>query len=320
MKRIFAILLIIPLILVGCSEKEKAKPYTEEASEISVDGGTLGCTITLPEKVEGEIPVILMIPGSGPTPKDGIANEFADLAHDLAENKIASLRYDKRGILDSSNIVLDEEKVRVSDYVGDIEALISNLKHYKRFSKVFVLGHSQGGLYGALAIQKEKVAGFISLAAPGRNIDEVVYEQITNNKANPEELVKESRDILDSLKSGKKVNNMSKVLQPLFRPSVQPYLMDWMRYNPAEVYKTIADTPTLIIQGKNDRQVFVKDAELLKKANPKAKLIILDNMTHVLKDVKDKDNEEEYTEVFIDPEKGVNKEMVDAIVLFANNN
>ena len=41
--------------------------------------------------------------------------------------------------------------------------------------------------------------------------------------------------------------------------------------------------PVLIIQGNTDLQVRVKDAQLLKEALPDAKLVIINQMNHVLK-------------------------------------
>jgi len=65
---------------------------------------------------------------------------------------------------------------------------------------------------------------------------------------------------------------------------VQPYLISWFRYDPA---KSIAElkTPVLVVQGTTDLQVTVDDAKRLAAANPKAKLVIIEGMNHVLKEV-----------------------------------
>ena len=69
----------------------------------------------------------------------------------------------------------------------------------------------------------------------------------------------------------------------LFRSSMQPYMINWLQYDPAEVIKKL-DVPTLIVQGKNDLQVKVTDAERLSTAKPTAETVYFDNMNHVLKD------------------------------------
>jgi pimeloyl-ACP methyl ester carboxylesterase len=75
-------------------------------------------------------------------------------------------------------------------------------------------------------------------------------------------------------------------LQVLFRPSVQPYLISLFRQDPAAAFGQLR-VPALIIQGRNDIQVGVQDAELLHKANPKAELALIDGMNHVMRIVPD---------------------------------
>ncbi len=319
-KNTIIVLMVLLIFLVSCgSEKgEKAElPYIEENVKIKVDGGEIAGIITIP-KDKDNMPVVLIVPGSGAVPKDGFVNELKQLSTSLANNDIATLRYDKRGIYDSSNIKFEEKDVRVNRYVSDIEVILKYLKGDSRFSKVFLLGHSQGGHFGAIAIKRESVDGFISLAAPGRAIDEILIEQINNNKANTKEIIEESTDIIQSLKDGEKVEDMSDVLKPLFRRDIQNYMIDWMKLDPVKDYSAISKTPTVIIQGKNDIQISVKDAENLSKSIPEAKLFMIENMSHVLKDVKSKDDMKEQMEIYKDPDIPINTELVDIIVDFVN--
>ena len=62
-------------------------------------------------------------------------------------------------------------------------------------------------------------------------------------------------------------------LMTLFRPSVQPYLISWYRYNPQEVIAKLRQ-PVLILQGDKDVQVSEEDAKLLKQSLPKAQFQI----------------------------------------------
>ncbi len=301
---------------VACSSEEE-KIFTEENVKIKVDGGEIAGIITIP-KGKDNTPVVLIVPGSGAVPKDGFVNEFKQISQSLADNNIATLRYDKRGMYDSNNIKLEESSIRVSDFVQDIELILQYLKEDDRFSKVFLLGHSQGGHFGAIAIKSESVDGFISVSAPGRFIDEILMEQIEKNPANPKEIVDESRTIIESLKNGNKVQEISASLKPLFRESVQDYMIDWMTYDPVKAYEEISDTPAIIIQGGKDNQISVKDAENLSKAMPRATLFIIDNMAHILKDAKSKDDMKEQMELYKNPDIPVSTELLDVIVHFIN--
>ena len=87
--------------------------------------------------------------------------------------------------------------------------------------------------------------------------------------------------ILDSLVIGKTVSNVNPMLNSIFRPSVQPYLISWFKYDPqVEIQKL--KIPILIIQGTSDLQVMVEDANRLAEANKTAKLVFIDKMNHVL--------------------------------------
>ena len=86
----------------------------------------------------------------------------------------------------------------------------------------------------------------------------------------------------DSLRAGKTIADVPMGLMALYRPSVQPYLISWFRYNPQKIVGDLKQ-PVLIIQGDKDIQVSVNDAELLKAAQPRATLQLVENMNHVLK-------------------------------------
>jgi fermentation-respiration switch protein FrsA (DUF1100 family) len=62
------------------------------------------------------------------------------------------------------------------------------------------------------------------------------------------------------------------------------YVVSWFRYDPAREIARL-NMPVLILQGTTDIQVSVADAKLLAKANPAAKLVVIEGMNHVLKEV-----------------------------------
>lgn len=208
-------------------------------------------------------------------------------AEGLAANGIASLRFDKRGIGTSASAGKEEAKLRFEDYVNDVTGWIDYLAKEKRFTTITVAGHSEGALIGMLACQNQpKVKGYISVAGAGRPAYEIIEAQVAAQQ-NPEAVRKEVASINGSLKNGKEVSDVPAYLQSLYRASVQPYLISWFKYNPRTVIASVK-VPVLIVQGKNDIQVSVEDAELLKKGCPAAELLLIDKMNHVLKDCESK--------------------------------
>lgn len=251
---------------------------------IQTNHGEITGELALP-KGEGPFPVLLIIPGSGPTDRNGNSQGMTNdslkmVAEELAENGVASLRYDKRGAGKNMKAVIDEEDLTLDDFVQDAINWIDELKTDDRFSRFGVIGHSQGSLVGILAAQQSKVDVFISVAGAGKTLDAVLEGQLEEQLS--DKLLEESKTILAQMKQGKQVEQISKELQALFRPSVQPFLMSWMEYDPVvEIAKL--QVPILLINGTNDLQVPVEDAKLLQKANEHTQLQIVDDMNHILK-------------------------------------
>ena len=266
-------------------------------------------------------PVVLIIAGSGPTDMDGNSllgavtlknNSLKLLAEGLARRGIASLRYDKRGIASSAAAGKEEKDLRFDDYVADARGWIELLSEDSRFSGIFVVGHSEGSLIGMLASEgNAKVKGFISIAGAGHPAYEIIETQMSNQPAEVRQLVK---NINDSLRAGKAVNDVPVGLMALYRPSVQPYLMSWYRYDPCEILSGLK-LPVLIVQGDRDIQVPVADAERLKQALPAARFFIVENMNHVLKPCESTDLATQQA-IYANPDLPVSEELITAIEKF----
>lgn len=258
-----------------------------EIHEVEVKGGMMQGKMERPEG-EGPFPVTIIIAGSGPTDKDGNSvaipgknNSLKMLAEDLAAEGIASIRYDKRGVGKNMSLGGREEDLRFDDYIGDAAAWINYAKNDDLFSSVSVTGHSEGSLIGMVASYQENADAFISVAGAGRPVDEVLIEQFKTQL--PSNLMQESEDILDQLKQGEQVQDVSPELESIFRASVQPYMMSWLEYDPQEELANI-DAPILIINGTRDLQVPVYDAEVLHGVTDNSDLFIVEKMNHVLKE------------------------------------
>jgi pimeloyl-ACP methyl ester carboxylesterase len=260
--------------------------YSESEIILKTSTGNIYGTITVSNSSKTS-PIVLIIPGSGPTDRNcnstlGIqTNAYKMLSENLAQNGISTLRFDKRGIGKSMSAMTSESELRFETYINDVIAWIKLLESDKRFSSIIILGHSEGSLIGMIASARTNVAGFISVSGVGKSADKVLQEQLKTKL--PPQLLNESNKILDSLKNGKTVSNVNPSLVALYRPSVQPYMISWIKYDPAKEIGKLK-MPVLIIHGTTDLQVTVNDSKLLSAANPNAKLLIIENMNHVLKE------------------------------------
>ncbi|GAA4466664.1 alpha/beta hydrolase [Nibrella saemangeumensis] len=260
-----------------------AQTTTGRSITLDTPMGKLAGTLTLPTAAKP--PVVLIIAGSGPTDRNGnnpmmTNNSLKMLAEELAKQGIASLRYDKRGIAESQPAGLKEEDMRFDTFINDAVGWINLLKADNQFSKVVVLGHSEGSLIGMIAANQAKADGFISVAGAGLPADKLIREQM---KTQPPQVADMVNPALDSLAQGRLVKNVNPMLGALIRPSVQPYLISWFRYDPQAEIKKLT-MPVLIIQGTSDIQVSEEQARLLANARPGAQLLIIDRMNHVLKE------------------------------------
>jgi pimeloyl-ACP methyl ester carboxylesterase len=258
--------------------------YREEAAVLETESGQIHGTLMIPAGVE-KPPVVLIHAGSGPTDRNGnnpvmTNNSLKMLAEGLAEAGIASLRFDKRGIAESTAAAKSELDLRFETYIEDAAAWIRQLKMDNRFSSVVVLGHSEGSLIGIIAARQAEAAAVVSIAGTGKKAGDVLKEQIAASSPMATPM---TSPIIDSLEAGKLVDEVSPMLAALFRPSVQPYLISWFKYDPQEEIKKLS-MPVLIVQGTTDIQVPVAHAELLAQAKPDAKLVVIEGMNHILKE------------------------------------
>ena len=164
------------------SKPEQTESYTEY--EVSVGDGAhpLDGLLTLPSGVE-KPPVVLLVHGSGQSDKDemiGAAGNtpFADIAHGLAEQGIATLRYNKR-YYQYPELVTDDVTIR-DEVLDDAAAAIGLLADLEAVdgSRIYVLGHSLGGMLAPCIVQENpQAAGLISMAGSPRGLWEIVYDQ-----------------------------------------------------------------------------------------------------------------------------------------------
>jgi pimeloyl-ACP methyl ester carboxylesterase len=267
-------------------------------------------------------PVVLIIPGSGPTDRDGnnplgiTAAPYRLLAEALATQAVSSVRIDKRGLGGSKGAVADGNKVTIADYVTDTHNWIAAIRKRTGVKCVWVLGHSEGSLVAlAAAQQPDGMCGVISVSGAGRKLSDVIRDQLRANPANAP-LLDQAMAALDALEKGQHVDvsGMNPALLRLFAPQVQDFLIDDFRHDPAKLAASLK-LPLLIVQGERDIQISAADARALAAAQPKAKLVLVPAMNHVLKDVAN-DERSANVATYSDFSLPVDSALVDAVASF----
>jgi pimeloyl-ACP methyl ester carboxylesterase len=302
----------------GAAATCAAAAASEETLAVRNAYGAIEGTLVLPAGC-GARPVALVVAGSGPTDRDGNqptlrARPYALLASALAAQGIGSLRYDKAGIAASAKAAPAESDLRFEMGAADAALFVDRLRADPRVSKITIVGHSEGSLVAILAAARSPVDAYVSLAGAGRPSAQVLREQLAKNLTDAALLAK-ANTILDSLASGHTVADVPKELLALFRPSVQGYVISWMKHDPAADLAALAVPSVLVVQGSTDIQIAVADAQRLAASRPDAKLLVIDGMNHVLKaaDASNASQRDAYT----NPALPLVPELVSALVAAA---
>ena len=243
-------------------------PYKEESESFANAQYTFNGTLTLPENYSKNTPVVLMVTGSGQQNRDEelfIHKPFAVIADALARQGIASLRYDDRGWGDKSVNFAD---FTTDDFRQDAAAAIPLLR--KRFNKVGILGHSEGGTIAMMLAAEGKADFIVSLAGMAISGKETLIMQ--NRQAMTAiGLPKETVDsycnsiskALDEIASGKKaseinIDDVPVALKPVTIKALQqadtPYIRHFLTVDVGKLLPKIK-CPVLALNGTKDTQV-----------------------------------------------------------------
>jgi alpha/beta superfamily hydrolase len=305
--------LLYILILIASSAAFSQNNPLFKTENIAINSLING-TLYTPLKQNNATKLVILIAGSGPTNRDGnqiglTNNSLKLLAESLVNNGIAVYSYDKRIFAQMASEKLDEASLTFDNFIDDAKAVILYFKNQKKYHSITVAGHSEGALIGMVAANGNADA-YISIAGAGRPIDEVLLEQIEKQAPFLKEEVEKS---LATLKSGNTFELKNQMLASLFRSSVQPYMISWIKYNPQNEIKKL-QIPSLLINGDKDIQVSVQDAQLLQQAQPNAQLHIIPNMNHIFKVIKGDDTENKAS--YTNPELPICVELTSIITTF----
>lgn len=274
-------------------------------------------TLTFNKKLEKQ-PLVIFVHGSRGIDRDGNQKPYANanyiqlLAEALHKKDIAFFRYDKRtSTLENSQFLMNE--IVIEDFVKDLNTVINYFKEDKRFSSINLIGHSQGSLVAMLSNLSD-IDKYISLAGPGESIDKTLFRQV--KQMNGDSIANILKSHLNELKETDKIENLDPNLFALLNPTNQKFVKSWMMYDPKQEISKLK-IPTLIINGDKDLQVKLEDAKALHSANKNSKLVLIENMNHMLKTIiKNDDNLKSYSS----PDFPLSEELVKQIVIFLKQN
>jgi len=286
------VLSLVLLALVAQSA-DTVPPAAAVESPYTIHSGTLGlaATLTLPRGAGAAVPVAVIIAGSGPTDRNGNSlmggirpNSYAQLAWRLAERGIATLRYDKRGMPGTQG-TFDIRTMTLEDFAGDARAAAESLARDSRFSRVVLLGHSEGASLALMAArQGAPVAGVVHVSGLGRPLGAVMREQLSR-QFDSATLIRYDTAMKYYLR-GEQPPDVPQQLAMLFVPVNQTFMRSLASYDPPAAIGAVRQ-PVLLVQGVTDLQATVADAERLHAARPDARLVLLPETNHVLKHIAD---------------------------------
>ena len=159
-------------------------PYvTEEVSFTNdADGATLAGTLTWPVGYDKQSKlkptVVLLVSGSGQQNRDEELFEhkpFLVIADYLARQGIATLRYDDRAT--GVSVGGEVKNATTEDFARDATAGLDFLRSRKAFSKIGLLGHSEGGSIAFMLAAKKRTDFIVTLSGPGVKGDTLLAAQ-----------------------------------------------------------------------------------------------------------------------------------------------
>ena len=246
------------------------KLYRESDIEIKNDTLLLKASLCLPITNKTHS-ICIFIHGSGAYDRDETIGEnkpFKDIAHGLASNAIASIRFDKRTF---SYKELPSEMTIKEEVTNDVESIIKYILEDKQLKELdmYLIGHSLGGMLAPkIASENKTIKGCILMAANARRLDHLLIPQMEylakldgQVDIDEQNQLKRARKQLNYLNDSLSLNAPSNKL-PLNLPA--SYWMSLKEYNQTETVQNL-QIPILFLQGKRDYQVTMDDYRLWKK-------------------------------------------------------
>ena len=259
------------LFTAACSNTTSMSTGSHGQKDIAVGVGNppLTGTLTLPGG-SGPFPVIVMLSGSGPNDQDETVADikpFLDIANGLAADGVATLRYDKR-TYDYPSSIDPSTYTPTEEYVPDAHAAIHLLQRRSDIdqSRIFVLGHSEGGTMAPKVVQDDPhLAGLILLAAANQPFGATIERQITYLASLPGGVGQQAvKELPEAEQAAQQIDNpqlstanhSTWPTSPLAGGLGAAYWLDLRNANPVARARALSQ-PILILQGGRDYQVTV---------------------------------------------------------------
>ncbi len=317
-------LVILAVLLLAFVVKADAQNAAHRETPITFAGAggvMLAGTLTLPSASGAPVPGLVLIAGSGPTDRDGNSglglqtDLLKQIARRLAQEGIASLRYDKRGV--GGSVMSAQDEAHLADYVvwenfvGDAVAALHSLQSQPGLDarRTGFLGHSEGGLIALQAadqLQKEHAQSpslLVLASTPGRTLDVVINEQLVQTlkmqgatPAQTDYFLSKNREIAAEIeRTGVVPDDVPAGLAALYPAYAGKFLRSIQLADPAKLAAQFPG-PVLVLQGQKDVQVSAeRDAPALKaalssRAHGAFQVSLIPNASHNLKSVTSEDD------------------------------
>jgi pimeloyl-ACP methyl ester carboxylesterase len=277
--------LLFALAIGLCAAPALAAPADAVEAPVQVGHGaqTLHGSMITPSK-SGPGAAVLLIGGSGPEDRNGDDLKAGQRSHTLqllalalAERGIVSVRYDKRGSAESA----------AAGSASSIQQLAEDAADWAKYLRkrpgvrcVVLLGHSEGALVATLAAAKVKICGLVLVSGTSRDLGELILSQVKLANLSAAEADK-LRQIIADVRAGKPPQDVPPKYAGVFGPDALPFTRSEISLDPVAALAKVK-APVLVMQGDNDLQVDVQDAERLAAAAG-VKPVIVPDMNHVLK-------------------------------------
>ncbi len=322
-KRMCLVWALLFMGLTSCGEKKDVLEtvdtnYRQEVAYLTFHEGELRGRLMHPNKGNrNHSTLVLIVPGAGRidlngnNDSEGETNNLLMISEFLADEGYYSLRYDKRGIGESSKLITTESDMDFHDAIDDVVKWVDGFKKDGRFQHIVLLGHDEGALIATqVSVMQDHIDGLISVSGWATPGDQVILEQL---KSQSQELYELSLPLVEELKMGNMVPRVPFLLFSLFRPSVQPYLISWFDYIPLDVAERVK-VPTLIVHGDQDLKVGQEEGVKLHQAIAASKLVIINDMNHVLKPAGM--NQEDNLATYHQPQLPLHEKFKEVVLLY----
>ena len=326
----YLIVVLLVLIALGGCGAETVGTFVEEEVSFQTEDSNLAGTLAIPEG-EGPFPGVIILGGSGPWDRNGdedaravealtqagqpvtaVNSTYRDIAEGLSQAGMVTLRYDKRGVGNSTGEGgdLPEPSLR------DLSAAVTFLSSQPSVDplRIALVGHSLGGLWALMeAAEDPDIAAVCVMATPAKPYSEVIIEQIEGliplqggNETDIAAAVEHQRQIYARLRSGE--------LDPTSFAGLE-FLKAIMDLAGADYAKEIK-CPALILQGDKDLFTTIpEEAQLLKEAfieggNEEVELVVFADMDHIFRPTPDQPS----LEIYFEDRGPISQDVLDTIV------